>query len=100
MITADPTLKPEIALCWSTYAANALEMVEGISPFVLVFGKAPMHPTLMNFQPGNEDHLDVADNVSSNIRTMLEAREAFVSLESDRVLRQAMKQRLLGCSLQ
>ena len=98
MITADPSLTPEIALCWSVYAANALEINEGISPFMIVFGTTPMHPTLTNFKPGNEEHLDVSETVSSNIRTMLKAREVFTSLEADRVLRQAMKQRIYSKS--
>ena len=98
MITADNSLSPEVALCWSVYAANALELNEGISPFMIVFGKTPMHPTLMNFKPGNEEHLSVSEIVASNIKTMLKARETFASLESDRVLRQAMKQRIYSKS--
>ena len=98
MLTADRELSPEIALCWSIYAANALEMNEGISPFVIVFGKAPMHPTLMNFKPGNEENLEVSNTVASNIRAMLKAREVFASLESDRVLRKALQERIYSKS--
>ena len=64
-------LSPEIALCWSIYAANALELNEGISPFMIVFGKTPMHPTLMNFHPGNEEHPSVSETVADAILTCL-----------------------------
>ena len=65
---------------------------------MIVFGKTPMHPTLVNFKPGNEEHLGVSEIVASNIKTMLKARETFASLESDRILRQAMKQRIYSKS--
>ena len=75
MITADPSLTPEMALAWSVWSANALELTEGISPFMIVFGKAPMHPTLMDYKPGNDEHPELAQQIADNIRTMLKARE-------------------------
>ena len=82
MITADPSLSPEIALCWAVHAANSLELNEGISPFTIVFGKTPMHPTLMDYRPGNEEeHPELSQVVSDNIKAMLKAREVFASLE-------------------
>ena len=66
MITADPSLSPEIALCWAIHAANSLELNEGISPFTIVFGKTPMHPTLMDYRPGNEE--EHPGTVSDSIR--------------------------------
>ena len=98
MITADPTLSPEMALCWSVWSANCLELTEGVSPFTIVFGRVPMHPTLMDFKPGNEEDPEVSKVVADNIKTMLKAREEFVAVESDRVLRQALKQRIYSKS--
>ena len=49
MCTADPELDPQIALCWSIHASNCLDLVEGISPHLLVFGRIPTHPSLINF---------------------------------------------------
>ena len=43
MITYDDALKPEIALSWSIQASNCLDLVEGISPYMLVFGRNPKH---------------------------------------------------------
>ena len=94
MLTADPSLSPEIALGWSIHAANTLEMKEGISPFMIVFGRNPMHPSLTDFKPGNEDNPELSKTVADNIKAMLKARELFCSLEYDRVLRQALKQRI------
>merc|ERR1712155_368423 len=53
-----------------------------------------MHPTLMDYKPGNDDHPELAKQIEDNIKTMLKAREVFASLESDRVLREALKQRI------
>ena len=93
MPTADPSLTPDIALGWSVHAVNTLEMIDGISPFMIVFGKNPMHPTLTNFKPGNEDNPpELSKIVADNIKAMIKAREIFCSLEADRVLRQALKQ--------
>ena len=95
MITADPTLSPEIALSWSVQACNTLELREGISPHMIVFGHNPVHPTLADYRPGNEENTpEVSRQVSDHIRAMLKAREEFCALESDRVLRAALKQRL------
>ena len=95
MLTADPTLTPDVALGWSVHAANALEMREGISPFMIVFGKNPMHPSLTDYKPGNEENApELSKVVADNIKAMIKARELFCSLESDRVLRQALKQRI------
>ena len=95
MLTADPELTPEMALQWCVQACNTLELREGISPHMIVFGHNPVQPTLMDFKPGNEENTpELAKSVSDHIRAMLKAREEFCALESDRVLRQALKQRL------
>lgn len=52
----------------------------------------------MNFKPGNEENLEVSNTVASNIRAMLKAREVFASLESDRVLRKALQERIYSKS--
>ena len=71
MLTADPSLSPEIALGWSIHAANTLEMKEGISPFMIVFGRNPMHPSLTDFKPGNEDNPELSKTVADNIKAMM-----------------------------
>ena len=94
MCTTDPELDPQIALCCSIHASNCLDLVDGISPHMLVFGRIPNHPSLMNFKPGNHLDTSVSKTLSQHIHSMLTAREVFTSLENDKVLRKALEQRI------
>ena len=94
MCTADPSLHPTIVLCWAIHAANSMDLVDGISPFLLVFGRQPNHPSLINFKPGNQLELPVSDRLSQQLNTMLSARETFAGLEADKTLRAALNQRI------
>ena len=47
MMTADPSMKPQVALSWTIQAANTMQNVNGCVPFQLVFGKLPQHPSLV-----------------------------------------------------
>ena len=94
MITADPSLKPQVALAWVIQAANTLQNVSGLTPFQLVFGRLPRHPTLVEDNPGADQ--EIADSQATwarHYRMMMAARESFVAAESDRVLRKALQQR-------
>ena len=94
MITADPALKPEVALAWVMQAVNTLQNVNGFTPFQLVFGRLPRHPTLVEDNPGaNQEIADSQATWARHYRMMMAAREAFISAESDRVLRKALEQR-------
>ena len=63
-------------------------------PFLLVFGRQPNHPSLINFKPGNQLELPVSDRLSQQLNTMLSAREPFAGLEADKTLRAALNQRI------
>ena len=94
MITADPALKPEVALAWVIQAVNTLQNVNGFTPFQLVFGRLPRHPTLVEDNPGaNQEIADSQATWARHYRMMMAAREAFIAAESDRVLRKALEQR-------
>ena len=94
MITADPSLKPQVALAWVIQAVNTLQNVNGFTPFQLVFGRLPRHPTLVEDNPGaNQEIADSQSTWARHYRMMMAAREAFISAESDRVLRKALEQR-------
>ena len=95
MLAAQPGLKPAVALAWVIQAANVMQNVDGFSPFMLVFGRVPQHPSLVDHNPGNSE--EVADSQSRwamQYRAMMDAREAFAAAEADRVLRKALEQRV------
>ena len=48
----------------------------------------------MDYKPGNDEHPELDQQITDNIRTMLKAREVFASMEADRVLRQALQKRI------
>ena len=95
MITADPALKPEVALAWVIQAVNTLQNVNGFVPFQLVFGRIPRHPSLVEDNPGaNQEIADSQAMWARHYRMMMAAREAYTASESDRILRKALEQRV------
>ena len=95
MLTADPSLRPQVALAWVIYAANTLQNVNGCVPFQLVFGRIPKHPSLVDDNPGaNEVIADSQAQWAQHYRTMMIAREHNVAAEADPALREALRQKI------
>ena len=95
MITADPKLPPTQALCWSIYASNSLDLVSGISPHMLVFGREPTHPVLEEAKPGNNlEGIQVSEALASQLKAMIKARHIYASLQADQELKNALIQRI------
>ena len=92
MITADPSLKPQMALAWAIQAANTMQNINGCVPFQLVFGRLPQHPSLVEDNPGtNEVIADSQAQWARHYRTMMMAREHFAAAEADSTLKKALK---------
>ena len=51
MLTADPRLTPNKAFAWAQLASNTMDLVDGITPHTLVFGRDPTHPALATLNP-------------------------------------------------
>ena len=97
MITADPKISPQAALAFSLHAANTLYLTkEGITPHTLVFGRNPVHPSLHDYSPGNNLEDDNKSQFYRQFKAMLAAREAFVAVEADRTLREALQSRVFA----
>ena len=94
MMLADSSLKPQTALDWSITASNCLENVRGFSPAQLVFGQNPMYPSLLTSGPPGLEEIDMPSQLADHIHAMHSAREAYIQCESDRVLAEALKQRV------
>ena len=93
MMTADNNENPRIALCWAVQASNCLEMVDGISPHTLVFGRNPAHPTLDS--PADPDQMkEVSSRLALQLQTMMAAREAYAAVEADAAVRKALHSRI------
>ena len=95
MMTADPSLKPQVALAWVMQAVNTMQNINGLVPFQLVFGRLPRHPSLVEENPGaNEVIADSQAQWARHYRMMMSAREHFAAAEADNTLRKALRQRV------
>ena len=94
MLTADPTMEPEIALAWALAASNSLDTVRGRSPSQIVFGVNPSIPTLQTCGPPGLEEADVDRTIAKHIAAMHAGREEYINSESNRVIKEALKKRL------
>ena len=94
MLTEEPALSPNIALMWAVLAKNTLENVSGYSPFQIVFGEQPRLPSVYTSGPPGLEEVVMNKKVADNINAMHLSRKAYIECESDRVLKQALKQRI------
>ena len=92
----DPSLVPDIALCWALNAKNSLQNHLGFSPAQLVFGENPKLPTLYTAGPPGLEEAKVSKAAGMHINALHLAREAFIECEADKVLRQALKQKVFA----
>ena len=93
MLTADSKESPAMALCWAVQAANCMELVEGISPHMLVFGRNPSHPSTST--PADMEQMnEVSQRLASQLQMMMSAREVFASLEADSTIQKALTSRI------
>ena len=94
MLTADPTLTPVQALTWAQLASNTMDLVEGITPHTLVFGRDPTHPALASLNPGDHSELDISETLAAQLNAMVSARQFYAECQANKNLRQALKQRI------
>ena len=84
MLTADPNLSPTQALAWASFASNTMDLVDGISPHTLVFGRNPTHPSLDNLNPGDCSELDISETLASQLNAMISARQYYAECQADK----------------
>ena len=94
MLMTDPSLKPEVALCWAVNAKNSLTNYQGFSPSQIVFGENPRLPALYSAGPPGHEEVVMSKSMADHINAMHLGREAFVECEADRVLRTALRKRV------
>ena len=87
-------MEAEKAFCWALNAKNLLENCDGFSPFQLVFGESPKLPSVFTSGPPGWEEVVMSKGIADIINAMHAAREAFISCEADKVLKQALKSRI------
>ena len=91
-ILADqPGCSLKIALSWAVHAKNTLHMVEGFSPYQLVFGRNPKLPSVLNDDPPALEGTTTCEVFAKHMNTLVSARKAFLQAESSNRIRRALK---------
>ena len=100
MLFADPTIPPEIALCWALNAKNTLENNQGFSPAQLVFGENPSLPSVYAAGPPGWEEVEMSKSLSQHIQALHLAREAFMQVENDKALKTILKKRVYSNTIE
>ena len=88
----------ETAVVWAVSAKNSLSGHQGYSPNMLIFGKNTNFPNVLtNELPAMETGISSA-TVENNLRTMNNARKAFVEAECSEKIKRALKHRVRSCN--
>ena len=88
----------ETATSWATSAKNTLLGHQGFSPNILVFGRNPNIPSVLNNKPPAlcDEHISVT--VKKDLRAMHSAREAFIKAESSEKIKRALRHNIRKCN--
>ena len=81
----------ETATSWATSAKNSLLGHQGFSPNILVFGRNPNYPSVVNSKPPALCKDNITVTVEKNLRAMHAARESFIRAESSEKIKRALR---------
>ena len=88
----------ETAVVWAVSAKNSLSGHHGYSPNILLFGKNTNFPNIINNElPAMETDISSA-TVEKNLKTMNNARKAFIEAECSEKVKRALKHRVRTCN--
>ena len=94
----DSNCSLETAVAWAVSAKNSLIGHQGYSPNMLVFGKNTNFPNVLtNELPALETKIS-SKTVEDNLKTMNNARKAFIQAESSEKIKRALKHRIRSCN--
>ena len=81
----------EIALSWAINVKNSLSNVCGFSPYILVFGRNPQLPSVLEGKPPSLKPKTTLKLVTGNLKALHVAREAFIKSEVSEKIKRALK---------
>ncbi|CAL4122102.1 unnamed protein product [Meganyctiphanes norvegica] len=91
MLADQPGCSLEIALSWAVHAKNTFQMVEGFSPYQLVFGRNPKLPSVLHDDPPALEGTTTSEIFAKHLNTLVAGRKAFIQAESSSRIRRALK---------
>ena len=86
----DTQCHSNLAASWCINAKNSLHSVHGFSPYQLAIGKNPKFPSVLNKKAPALTRQPISKIVSNNLDAIHKAREAFISSENSKKIRQAL----------
>ena len=89
-----PRLSLGVALAWAVNSKNSLQMVEGYSPYQLVFGRNPNLPSVIHDSSPALEGMTKSEIVASHLNASHNARKAFVQAEASEKIRRALRHRV------
>ena len=89
-----PNISLETALVWAVNAKNALQMVNGFSPFQLVFGCNPNLPSIMIDKPPALAGTTTSEIYAKHLNALHSGRRAFIQAETSERIRRALRHQI------
>ncbi len=89
-----PKTPLETLLLWALVAKNSMLMVQGFSPYQIMFGKNPKLPNIITDPLPTWNNEDISGALKKHIDSMKATREAFVKSESCKKLKLALEAKI------
>ena len=86
-----PRIPLETLLLWACVAKNSLLMVQGFSPYQLMFGKNPKLPNIITDPLPTWDNEGIPACLSKHLDAMKATKEAFIKSEDSKKLKLALE---------
>ena len=81
----------DIALNWAIQAKNSLYNLHGFSPFILVFGKNPRLPNILNGSLPSMETTTTSEYLANNLNAMNKARISYIKAENQEKVKRALR---------
>ena len=91
MLADQPGCSLEVALSWAVHAKNTLQMIEGFSPYQLVFGRNPKLPSVLSDELPALEGTTTCEVFAKHLNTLVAGRKAFLQAESSNRIRKALR---------
>ena len=96
ILAQQPQCSLEIALAWAINAKNCLQMVNGYSPYQLVYGRNPNLPNVASDKLPALEGTTTSQMLAQQLNACHAARKAFIEVEASEKIRRALRHQNRG----
>lgn len=94
VVEDNPGIDLEVALVWALNAKNSLQMVNGFSPYQLVFGTNPKIPSVLVDSPPALEGTTISETFAEHLNSLHSGRRAFIQAEASERIRRALRHQI------